>query len=176
MCVLHSRQCLKPRIYRLARPPKMPKTHSCVSRNGSLRTIPESLSTPAGPAANQKPISANIQGKFLRGPVPLDWLLQAAKLPGRAFHVDVALWCLDGFNRTRTVQLKPSVIRELGMDRHASYRSLDKLEAAGLLSVVHKRGAAPMLTLHASVSTVRQQVYRFSAVLPRRSSRRIRDR
>lgn len=109
--------------------------------------IPEILSTRAGPAANQNASSANIQGKFLRGPVPLDWLLQAAKLPGRTLHVGVALWYLDGFNRTRTVQLKPSVIRELGMDRHASYRALNRLEAAGLVSVVHKRGAAPMVTL-----------------------------
>lgn len=46
----------------------------------------------------------SIQGRFLRGPVPLDWLKQAAKLPGRAFHAGVALWVLNGFQQTGTVK------------------------------------------------------------------------
>lgn len=88
-----------------------------------------------------------IIGGFLRGPVALDWLQKAAKLPGRAMHVGVALWYLDGFQRAGTVRLKPSVLRNFGVNRHASYRALNELEAAGLVSVVHKRGAAPMVTL-----------------------------
>jgi hypothetical protein len=109
--------------------------------------MPEVLSTQVGQQATERPSSTHVQGRFLRGPVPLDWLLQAANLPGRALHVGVALWHLDGFRQTRTVQLKPSVIREFGMDRHASYRALIELETAGLVSVIHKRGAAPMVTL-----------------------------
>jgi hypothetical protein len=89
----------------------------------------------------------SIQGRFLRGPVPLDWLQQTAQLPGRAFHAGVALWFLDGFQQTGTVQARPGVLRDFGLDRHASYRALRELEKAGLVSVVRKRGAAAMVTL-----------------------------
>lgn len=109
--------------------------------------IPESifaLTTQASASTAQCRI---IQGKFLRGPVPLDWLQQAACLPGRALHVGVALWFLDGFEQAGTVQARPSVLREFGMDRHASYRALRQLENAGLVSVLRMRGAAPMVTL-----------------------------
>lgn len=101
--------------------------------------------------ATQGPVGVtrgrSIQGRFLRGPVPMDWLKQAAKLPGRALHAGVALWFLDGFQQTGTVQARPSVLRDLGLDRHASYRALRELEKAGLVSVVRKRGAAAMVTL-----------------------------
>jgi hypothetical protein len=53
--------------------------------------------------ATQGPIGVtrgrSIQGRFLRGPVPLEWLQQAAQLPGRAFHAGVALWFLEGSSR-----------------------------------------------------------------------------
>ena len=89
----------------------------------------------------------DIQRRFLRGPVPLDWLQQSALLPGRAVHLGIALWFLDGFRQTGTIKAEPKLLREFGMDRHASYRALNRLEKAGLISVERKKGAAPMVTL-----------------------------
>lgn len=92
-------------------------------------------------------VPRNIRGRFLRGPVPLDWLEQAAKLPGRALHAGVALWFLNGFQQAGTVKARPSVFRDFGLDRHASYRALHQLEKAGLVCLVRKKGAAPLVTL-----------------------------
>ena len=39
---------------------------------------------------------ARRKGKFLRGPVALDWLRRAAALPGKALAVGLALWFLRG--------------------------------------------------------------------------------
>jgi hypothetical protein len=119
-----------------------------MSNISSLRIDhPEATITTAIQQAVDSSRGRNITGRFLRGPIPLDWLQQAARLPGRALHLGIALWYLDGFQQTRTVQAKPSVIRDFGLDRYASYRALHQLEEVGLVSVVRKKGAAPMVTL-----------------------------
>lgn len=45
------------------------------------------------------------------------------------------------------MRVRPSVFREFGLDRHTSYRALHALEVAGLVSVVRRRGVAPLVTL-----------------------------
>jgi len=79
--------------------------------------------------------------------VDWDWLSAAACLPGRALHVAIAISYLNGFDQNGTIRLKPSVVRELGLDRHASYRALKQLENAGLASVVRGQGKAPLVTI-----------------------------
>jgi hypothetical protein len=90
-----------------------------------------------------------ILGRFLRGPIPWNWLTVAGKLPGRALHLAMVIWHLEGFQRTGTVKLKPSLCRELGMDRSASYRALKELEDSGLVSVTRKKGVAAVVTINA---------------------------
>jgi len=85
--------------------------------------------------------------KFLKGPVSWDWLCCASQLPGKALHVGTALWHLAGLKRSRTVPLSGSITRELGIDRHASYRGLKQLEKAELVSVVRHAGRNPIVTL-----------------------------
>src|SRR6185437_10269505 len=99
------------------------------------------------PEAAQAPSRRRIKGRFLKGPVNWDWLATAASLPGRALHVAIAISYLNGFAQDGTVRLKPSVVRELGLDRHASYRALKQLEDAGLISVVRGRGKAAVITI-----------------------------
>lgn len=50
-------------------------------------------------------------------------------------------------DQTVTIKLRPEVCRELGLDRHASYRALNRLEAAGLVTVTRKRGSAAVVTI-----------------------------
>jgi len=97
--------------------------------------------------AEVKTRERKVLDRFLRGPIPWTWLVEAARLPGRTLHLGMVIWHLEGFQQTGTVKLKPSLCRELGMDRHASYRALKELERAGLVSVTRKRGAAAMVTL-----------------------------
>jgi len=37
--------------------------------------------------------------KFLKGPIPWDWISRAAKQPGKAVHVALVLWFLAGIKK-----------------------------------------------------------------------------
>jgi hypothetical protein len=86
-------------------------------------------------------------GRFLKGPIPLDWIITAAKLPGKALHVGIALWFLAGLKRSRTVVLTPSWMRQIGLNRDAMYRGLAALERTGLVTVLRQPGKASRVTL-----------------------------
>jgi hypothetical protein len=85
--------------------------------------------------------------KYLRGPIPLDWLSLAARLPGRSLHVAMALWFMAGLTRSRSVPLSNINGLRFGLDRNAKYRGLVWLEGAGLISVTRKLGRAPLVTI-----------------------------
>lgn len=88
--------------------------------------------------------------RFLRGPIPMDWLCAASKTSGHGsgFKVAIALWHLSGLNRqAKTVKLSGSVLREMGVERHAGYRGLDALETAGLVGVERRPGQSPVVTI-----------------------------
>lgn len=85
--------------------------------------------------------------RFLKGPIPWGWLTDAAKLPGHAFHVAIALCFKVGVTRSETVTLTTTLVAELGVDRHAKYRALKALEQAGLVTVVRQHGKNPLITL-----------------------------
>ena len=88
-----------------------------------------------------------IQGKFVRGPIPLDWLTRASKLPGRAISTGIVLWFLSGVKKSNTVVLQGSLLRSFGVKRHAGYRALQALEGASLVSVVRRSGKSPEVTI-----------------------------
>ncbi len=85
--------------------------------------------------------------KFLKGPIPWNWLSSAAHQPGKALHVAIVLWLLAGIKRTRTVALSGSVLRGFGVNRHSGYRGLASLEAAGLVGVDRHPGRNPIVTI-----------------------------
>ena len=88
--------------------------------------------------------------RFLRGPIPMDWICAAARATGHGsgFKVAIALWHSSGLNRqAKTVKLSGSVLRDMGVERHAGYRGLVALERAGLVSVERRSGQSPVVTL-----------------------------
>jgi hypothetical protein len=85
--------------------------------------------------------------KFLKGPVPLNWLSRAGQLPGKSLHVGVVLWFLAGMCRTNSVALSNGVLRLFGVDRHAKYRALNCLEQDGLIEQEQNTGRSPIVTL-----------------------------
>jgi hypothetical protein len=86
--------------------------------------------------------------KFLKGPIPLDWLSMAAKQPGKAFHVAIALWFWVGLRKSCEVAFSMSWLEAtFGVDRFSGYRGLAALEGVGLVLVVRHRGRKPMVTL-----------------------------
>ena len=93
---------------------------------------------PALPAGRQQ---------TLRGPIPLDWLSTAARLPGKSLHVGIALWFEGGAQKSRVVPLSNLTSLRFGLDRNAKYRALAWLEEAGLVSVRRKLGRTPLVTI-----------------------------
>lgn len=105
---------------------------------------------PTAPKSASKAPSTKRGRHFLRGPIPMDWINAAATAAGRGsgFQVAMALWYLSGLNRqARTIKLRGSVLRKMGVDRHAGYRGLKTLEEASLVQVQRNPGQCPVVTL-----------------------------
>lgn len=85
--------------------------------------------------------------KFLKGPIPENWLALAAQLPGKALHVAMAIWFLAGIERKAVVKLSHTILRRWGVKRNAVYRALITLEAARLISVTRHRGQSPIVRI-----------------------------
>lgn len=85
--------------------------------------------------------------KFIKGPIPLDWISRANALPGKAGAVGLALWFLAGVQGSRTVKLTGEVERIAGCGRKAVYNALRLMSAAGLILVDVRCGRRPVLTL-----------------------------
>jgi hypothetical protein len=112
-----------------------------------LRLPPNTGFTTTGKAPRKAP-RPRAGGRFLKGPVPLDWLQLASFQPGKALHVAVYLWFLAGLTKSRSVVLPTAKLASLGVDRYAAYRAIRALETAGLVSVVRHRGRHPIVTLN----------------------------
>lgn len=84
---------------------------------------------------------------FLKGPVPLDWLAAAGRLPGKGLQVGLVIWHRAGVARAHTVSVPTALLADFGVDRFAKRRALDALAGAGLISVQHHRGRHPVVTL-----------------------------
>ena len=109
---------------------------------GRLRIAPRS------PAVAKERLPRPQGGRhFLKGPIPLDWLEVASRLPGRSLHVGIALWYLGGMHKSWVIPLSNHTGRRFGLDRNSKYRGLGWLEQAGLISVKRKMGRAPMVTI-----------------------------
>lgn len=93
---------------------------------------------------------------FIKGPVPLDWLAPVLSLPGKGIlAVCLALWFKRGLERSvGGLTLSGDDLRLFGVSRWTYYRSLERLEELGLVSVVRKPGAKRSVTL---LQTERQE-------------------
>ena len=86
--------------------------------------------------------------QFLRGPVPLAWLYRAAKLPGKALAVSLAVHYKAGVENTREpIAVTAKLLERFGVSRKAGYRGLEALERTGLVSVDRRRGRCPRVTI-----------------------------
>ena len=109
--------------------------------------VPERRLDPAlwgGPPANgghresRGGAAPGSSGLFLGGRIPLVWLQQAGRLPGRALHVAVVIRFLSCLEKSPTVKLRPKLLREFGVQKDALSRSLDALSEAGLIEIIDR--------------------------------------
>jgi hypothetical protein len=96
----------------------------------------------------QRSLPGHIDGKFLRGPIPLAWLSPACKLSGKVIAIALAIWFQAGLrNRSVDLKLTNQIIGRFHVDRHAKSRALKALENAGLIRVKRQRGKNPVVDI-----------------------------
>ncbi len=78
--------------------------------------------------------------------IPLSWIQQASRLPGKALHVGIALWHLVGVSKSRTVTLTRSRLSQFGLHHETARRGLLALEKAGLVRVERSGNKSPRIT------------------------------
>ena len=91
--------------------------------------------------------TARPTARFLKGPVPLVSLAVAARLPGKALAVYLAIVHRRDLTHEPTVTLPSTLLREFGVDRDSKARALRALEDAGLAQVERTNGRAARITL-----------------------------
>lgn len=93
-----------------------------------------------------KPVK--VQGQFLKGPIPLNWLSECAKLSGKAaLSVGLALWFQSGRTKSKTVTLTNKVMQLFSHDRRTKYEGLRQLENAKLVKVSRRKSKNPEVTI-----------------------------
>jgi hypothetical protein len=86
-------------------------------------------------------------GRALRGPIPWAWWAAASRLPNPSLRVAAVCWALSGRQRSPEFVLNPGRWAEWGLSRFAVARGLGSLGRAGLISVTHRPGRPPVVTL-----------------------------
>ena len=85
-----------------------------------------------------KPVAVQpkkIKGRFLKGPIPMNWLNKAMQLKGKGIHVALLLWQEAGYRKSRTVSFSMQRVERLGFSRWTARRALNSLQEAGLVRV-----------------------------------------
>lgn len=84
---------------------------------------------------------------YLRGPIPLSWLTQAARLSGRSLHVAVTIWYRAGLEKNATIRLGNAVLAKFSVSPDSKRRALIELEKAGLIRVERGKNKNPVVTI-----------------------------
>ena len=80
--------------------------------------------------------------------IPIQWLKQIYVLPGASLKVALILWRTYRMeNSQNTFKLTKKYCEPFGISRYQRFRSLKKLEEAGLIKVDQKPGRAPVVTM-----------------------------
>jgi hypothetical protein len=78
---------------------------------------------------------SSVIGKFIAGPVDVDWLSQARKLGVTALWVGLSLWFLRGLKRSDSFIVSNLMMQEWDVLPDAKCRALRTFEKAGLIAI-----------------------------------------
>ena len=101
-----------------------------------------------------KHVDAPLTVPFLKGPIPMAWLNEAAKLPGKTLNLGLAIWWLAGMAKTKTFKLTGKALDQLDISRDAAADALKRLEGRGLIRVQRAPGQRPTVEILPSASNV----------------------
>lgn len=86
--------------------------------------------------------------RFIRGPIPLEWAVEAGRLGGSALRVGLALWFYRGIRKSPSFRLGVGDIASAtGLHPDSARRGLRALELAGLVEVERRNGRKSGVTI-----------------------------
>ena len=85
--------------------------------------------------------------RFLKGPIPVRWIVRAGELPGRALLVLLAIRHRADLARNPWVTLPAKVMADFRFDKFTKLRAVAELERAGLVRVRRQTGRATQMRL-----------------------------
>ncbi|MGY3147713.1 hypothetical protein ACVWYQ_004712 [Bradyrhizobium sp. USDA 3397] len=85
--------------------------------------------------------------RFLKGPIPMSELWAAARQPGQALAVYLAVRHQCDLTRKDTVTLPKALLERFGVDKDSKSRAIRALSVAGLIKIEQKRGRSARITL-----------------------------
>ena len=100
--------------------------------------------------------AARMRERFLKGPIPMRHIARAARLPGQALSVYLALQHQTALTRRQWVTVPKGLLTQLGVSRDAKARALQQLEAAVLVRVVRAKGKAARVCIAEDINTVKE--------------------
>ena len=139
----HPYNLISYRVSNIYVPPNIPMKTKPINQS-SLSGV---LAKAKGPKKKRAPTHKKGE-RFLKGPIPWNWIVEAANISGSALKVSLALWFLSGITNTGTVKLSNGLLGELGITRRTKYRVLKALESSGLISVSQHSGNSPEITIN----------------------------
>ena len=83
----------------------------------------------------------------------MDWLGQAAALPGKTLHVAIALWWRHGMAKGRPFKLTQVALNYMNVERDAASTGLRRLERAGLIKVERRPGQRPTIAVIGGITS-----------------------
>src|SRR6201995_5546538 len=94
--------------------------------------------------------AARTLGRFLKGPIPMTDLWRAARLPGKALALYIAVRHQVDVSGQLSVTVPSHLLRQFDIDKDAKSRAIRRLVTAGLISVDQMRGKAARIKLGTS--------------------------
>jgi hypothetical protein len=85
--------------------------------------------------------------RFLKGPIPLNDIAAASRLPGQALAIFLAIHHQTALTGRPLVTLPVNLLAHLGISRGSKSRGLKALEQSALITVVRSKGRAAKIQL-----------------------------
>jgi len=91
--------------------------------------------------------AANMSQRFVKGPIPLPWLIGALTQTPSAVKCALALFYQRGLSRSDSFKIEPARFRELGVDDTSRRRGLKELEGIGLIRLRRETSKSPVVCI-----------------------------
>lgn len=116
-------------------------------RNIERPTVDTVVAETEIPTRFSKAYAAHRRPRFLKGPIPLDEIAAAARLPGSALAVLLAIRHRRDLTGHDWVTLPTALLDQLGIGKDAKSRGLRHLSDAGLIEVEQRIGTTARVRL-----------------------------